>query len=201
MSTLIAASTTKTHLKQDLKQAPKVEPGIWFFVLGDMFIFTVFYAMFIYYQRLYPDTFENSQQMLNQALAAVNAFILLLSSYFVAMASKFAQNQQFRRVKLFLLAALICAILFVVIKVAEYGEKFSEGINLLTNHYFSFYFMFTGMHLVHVLIGICVLIYMLRLNQRKLSGKQDLNNFEGGAVYWHMVDLLWVVLFPVIYLL
>ena len=99
----------------------------------------------------------------------------------------------------FLIPAFACGAGFVVIKFFEFGEKISAGITLNTNEFFILYSMFTGIHLVHVLIGLGVLIFLWRAATRLPDGSA-ITTPESGGIFWHMVDLLWILLFPLIYL-
>jgi nitric oxide reductase NorE protein len=99
------------------------------------------------------------------------------------------------------IAAMVCGFGFVIIKGFEYGEKFSAGIGLTTNDFYMLYFAFTGIHLVHVLVGLVVLGILSSLSGKPQAGKSGMVWIESGAVFWHLVDLLWVVLFSLFYLL
>jgi nitric oxide reductase NorE protein len=98
-------------------------------------------------------------------------------------------------------AAIACGLAFVVTKVVEYVEKFDQGLTPTSNTFFNLYFMLTGIHLVHVLVGTGVLTYMLMHIRRTRVEHQNHMFLEAGATFWHMVDLIWIVLFPLLYLL
>lgn len=97
--------------------------------------------------------------------------------------------------------ALLCGLGFGALKLVEYGQKFQQDITPLTNDFFMYYYVFTGIHLVHVIIGCGLLLGMIIHSRRHANGGANLLLLEGGASFWHMVDLLWIVLFPLIYLL
>ncbi len=98
-------------------------------------------------------------------------------------------------------AAFVCATLFGIDKVIEYAEKLSVGITPATNPFFTYFFMFTGVHAMHLIIGMVVLARMRRIAGQPALDASDVRAIESGATYWHLVDLLWVVLFALLYLL
>ena len=177
------------------------EAGIWVFVLGDMFIFGLFFVTFAYYRGLDIELFQQSQLKLTQNWGALNTVLLLTSSWFVVVGMS-AIRQGYRSMAGKCLSlAWLCGLGFSIVKFFEYGEKINDGITLATNDFFMYYYIFTGIHFLHLIIGMGVLAYMiLRLRGNKvLSG--DLALFESGATYWHMVDLLWIILFSILYLI
>lgn len=192
------------------KEDMPAESGVWAFVLGDMMIFAAFFALFLIARGNDPEAFAQSQTALNQTYGAINTLLLLTSSLFVALGLKsyrealFTPKKQVDALAEFskmMLLAIVCGVGFLLLKSFEYQEKFSEGITLVSNDFFMYYFVFTGLHLVHVLIGLAILIYIRFQYRSSAVLKEKVNTVEGGALYWHMVDLLWVVLFPLFYLL
>ncbi|MEX1670946.1 cytochrome c oxidase subunit 3 family protein [Zhongshania guokunii] len=177
------------------------EAGIWVFVLGDMFVFGLFFVTFAYYRGLNLEMFQQSQLKLNQNWGALNTVLLLTSSWFVVIGMS-AIRQGFRRMsRICLSLAWLCGLGFATVKFFEYGEKISHGITLTTNDFFMYYYIFTGIHFLHLIIGMGVLAYMiLRLGHNKPLA-DDLAILESGATYWHMVDLLWIILFSTLYLI
>ena len=176
------------------------EVGIWVLILGDMTVFALFFGVFMHYRDHQPALFAHSQASLNRTFGAVNMLILLTSSLFVVLGVT-AVRRRMRTVapKLFVLA-MLCAVAFSAIKILEYSAKASHGIGPNTNNFFMYYFILTGIHWFHLLIGTGVLAFLWRLS-RKPVDENRIGYIETGACYWHMVDLLWIVLFPLIYLL
>jgi nitric oxide reductase NorE protein len=177
------------------------EEGIWVFVLGDMTVFAMFFATFMYSRGKNPDTFARDHTSLNVALGTVNTVLLLTSSLFVVLAvQRVLTGEHHRATKLFG-AALACGLGFIMVKAVEWTHLFKAGITVGTGEYFSYYFMFTGIHLAHVLIGCAVLSRLIAVTrQPELAGRAPLL-CEAGGIFWHMVDLLWVVLFALFYLM
>lgn len=195
----IARDMPKLANAQPGKRLPG-EEGIWAFVLGDMVIFSLFFGTFLFYRKEQPELFAQSQLLLNQHYGVINTLLMLTSSWFVATAVFLYRRKDGERAARMIAPAFLCGIGFVIIKIFEFSEKFLAGITLTTNDFFILYFMFTGIHLVHVLIGLAVLFF-LWLTARHTPDGTAIRTMENGATFWHMVDLLWIVLFPLIYLL
>jgi nitric oxide reductase NorE protein len=176
------------------------EEGIWVLIFGDLFVFTLFFGTFLYYRGIEPAVFVASQLTLSRGFGLCNTFLLLTSSLFVA-----AGVQRVRRgaphAPLLFLAAMACGFGFVGNKALEWGAKFHHGISLTTNDFYMLYFAFTGIHLFHVLIGLAVLSYLTSAAKKPDAATKSLVWIECGALFWHLVDLLWVVLFALFYLL
>lgn len=176
------------------------EVGIWVFIMGDMTVFGLFFCTFMYYRAQEVAEFVASQPQLHQNFGAINTLLLLTSSWFVATGVKAARRGMGRLTPRLFSLALLCGLGFCAVKFFEYRDLIERGITLTTNDFFMYYFVFTGIHLLHLVIGMGVLLFMtLHLRNTKAT---DVNQglIEGGACYWHMVDLLWIVLFPLLYL-
>lgn len=126
--------------------------------------------------------------------------MLLTSSWLVALAVTAGRAGARGRAVWLLQAALGCGAAFVLSKAFEWGSGIARGITLNTNEFYGFYYMFTGFHLVHVFIGMGVLAYLLGRSRRADAGPSYAAVMEGGGAFWHLVDLLWVLLFAVLYL-
>lgn len=177
------------------------EAGIWVLIGGDLMIFGLFFATFLYYRGLSLPVYVTSQHALNQALGLVNTLVLLTSSLFVALAIKAARHGERSRSAVLLLCAVACGLAFVLVKIFEWHEKIAAGITLGSNEFFMFYFMYTGIHLIHVLIGIGVLIFTAFAVRRPIAEGHGFALIEGAAIFWHLIDMLWVFLFALFYLL
>jgi nitric oxide reductase NorE protein len=183
-------SRTRPHLPGEV--------GIWVFVLGDMTVFALFFAAYMFYRGQDADLYVASQASLDQNIGVVNTLLLLASSWLVALGvHRIRVDGPSRGSALFGLAAL-CGVAFAALKVFEYRHQAALGHILTTNDFYMFYYVLTGIHLMHVLIGLVVLTYLWHTSRRHSAA--DLMLVESGATYWHMVDLLWIVLFPLLYL-
>ncbi|WNC73792.1 cytochrome c oxidase subunit 3 [Thalassotalea psychrophila] len=184
-------------ISYEKKKIP-AELGVWLFIIGDMLVFTALFVSYAMQRSDQVTLFTHSQTMLNQSFGVINTLLLLTGSLFVVLALHSARNGYKRALTRFLLLAISTGLLFFIVKIFEYSEKISQGYNLLSNDFFMYYFMLTGIHLLHVCVAIGVLIFLLC---RYHHGDNDIRNLESGGVIWHMVDLLWIVLFPLIYLI
>jgi nitric oxide reductase NorE protein len=169
-------------------------------ILGDMAIFALFFCAFLQARGVEPDIFRASQAQLNPAIAFLNTIILLTSSWAVVTALQAVRRNQLRDAQRLLILALICGAGFIGLKGLEYAEKIGHGIGPATNSFFMYFFVVTGLHLCHVVVGMTVLSFALRRAGRGAYTPGDVRTFESGAAYWHMVDLLWVVIVPLFYL-
>jgi nitric oxide reductase NorE protein len=177
------------------------EAGIWVLVFGDLTIFALFFGTFTFYRGLEPELFRSSQLVLNRPLGVLNTLLLLTSSWLVVGAVESMRAGGPRRAGHLLLGAISCGAGFVAVKYFEYGAALRGGFTPATNDFFMFYFVLTGIHLLHLLIGLGVLSWMLSRTRRTAAAPGGIATFECGAIFWHLVDLLWVVLFALLYLM
>jgi nitric oxide reductase NorE protein len=176
------------------------EEGIWVLVLGDMTVFALFFGTFMYSRAKNPASFAQGHADLHVALGTINTVLLLTSSLLVAMAvQRVRAGRHFAAPRLFT-GAVACGIGFVIVKAIEWTHLFATGKSVGSGEYFSYYFMFTGIHLLHVLIGLAFLGRLIALTRRDELGDKPARLCETGGIFWHMVDLLWIVLFALFYL-
>ena len=192
MTSLEHSNSTSPHLPGEF--------GIWMFIIGDLVMFSLLFGVFMYYRADDVTTYVESQKQLNQLYGLINTLLLLTSSWFVALGVKSARNKLLPACERCLALAMICGAAFVAIKYFEYAEKFAANVTLETNDFFMYYFLMTGIHLLHVLIGIGVLFFMWHLARRVEFGDSEIIALESGASFWHLVDILWIVLFALLYL-
>lgn len=178
------------------------EPGIWVLLCGDMVLFTVLFTAYLHQRGAKPDLFGHSQDALNRTFGALNTLVLLTSSLLVVFATRAVRDDNWRRYahRLTLAGAAVGAC-FVAIKAVEYHEKIAAGITPSTNEFFMWYFVLTGLHLAHVIIGLGVLLVLSTLARKPAPTRTHIAFFEGGTCFWHMVDLLWIVIFPLLFLI
>lgn len=177
------------------------EPGIWLFIGGDMVLFSVLFVIFLQYRAEDFATFSAGRNTLSQPLGLLNTLLMLSSSWFVAMATQAVRKQIPNVAPACFALALLCGLGFVVVKYFEYSAKVHAGFTLTSNDFYMFYFVYTGIHLVHVLIGMGVLTALLMYTRSRAVADVTLQHVESGASFWHLVDLLWIVLFALLYLL
>lgn len=172
---------------------------MWVMVLGDLVIFGAYFIIFMIYRAMSPQEFLESQQHLNLNIGALNTLMLLTSSWFVARSvSAVRTGDHSRALRLTYLGGL-CGVLFVVIKAYEWTAKIVQGYTMSTNQFFMFYYMLTGVHLFHVALGLLILGIVVR--ELRNPRRRRVSMAESGATYWHMVDLLWIVIFALLYVM
>jgi nitric oxide reductase NorE protein len=175
------------------------ESSMWLYVLGDLVIFGVYFVIYMVDRAREPQLFLASQQHLSQTIGVTNTLVLLASSWFMARAVQSARASDHRGALRLTTYAGLCGVLFVLIKAYEWTTKINDGFTLAHNNFFMFYFTLTGVHLLHVTIGLIVVGVLLR--ELRDPERRRVEIVETGAVYWHMVDLLWLVLFALLYVM
>jgi nitric oxide reductase NorE protein len=177
------------------------DSGIWTFILADMSAFGVFFLIFSIGRASSPALYENSRAHLNMGLGLLNTLILITSSYFVVRAVSAARQGARHAVTRNLLLSIVVGLGFAITKLSEYSAKLAAGIGLTTNEFFTYYFAFTAIHFLHFVIGIGALVMMLFKSRHDALDETFQKWIESVGCYWHMVDLLWIMLFPMLYLL
>lgn len=173
--------------------------GMWVFVLGDLFIFLGYFVVFMVYRWKHPALFLASQRHLDLVAGLVDTLVLLISSRFIALVVVAARSGAIRRATRLVACGAASGLVFIGVKLYEWVALINGGYTLPRNEFFMFYFSLTGVHLFHLLLGLIVL-GVVTLELRRTGGPR-VNVVEAGALYWHMVDLIWVVLFALLYLM
>lgn len=181
------------------RRMPGVE-GIWAFIGFDSAFFALLFFMFMKARHTNPTVFDSSREALNFTLGGLDTLILLTSSWLVAFAVQALKRGQLYRVPRFLLGGALTGLMFVVSKSVEYTEKFVAGTSPATNDFYMWYFVLTGLHLLHVLAGISLLAYVWTRSRHRTYNSVNRAVLECVASFWHLVDLLWIILFPLLYL-
>lgn len=183
-----------------------VEPGFWTLIFGDLLVFGVMFIACIIRRYESAETYQvfaSGSASLNQDIGFANTLVLLTSSYFVARGVIFYRAGKLKLCQGQLSKGLLLSLVFVVLKAYEYYEKISQGVGVTSSRFYEFYFTFTGIHLLHVLIGAALIVFVkVRCRNEITAGEgNSVAVVEGVACYWHMVDLLWLVLFSLFYLI
>jgi nitric oxide reductase NorE protein len=182
------------------RRLPGVD-GVWVFIGADSVIFAILFLSFMQDRLHNPAMFEASRHTLNMNLGGIDTLILLTSSWSVALAIQALKRDLVDRVPRYLLGGVITGLMFVVSKSIEYFEKFTHGITPGTDAFYMWYFTLTGIHLTHVLVGSGLLAYLWIRARRGAYNSTQRVVPECVASFWHLVDLLWIVLFPLLYLM
>lgn len=191
--------------------------GMWLFLVTEILLFSGMFVAYAVYRLWNPEVFALASQLLDWRLGAINTLVLLGSSLTVALGIYYAQKDDRRKLVLNLLLTIALAAVFMVIKYFEYTDKFSHGIfpgELYHPHgdyamydvpyapiFFSIYFVMTGIHGVHVLIGMGVFAWLVLRARRGDFSSEWYTPVELTGLYWHLVDIIWIFLFPLLYLI
>jgi cytochrome c oxidase subunit III len=176
--------------------------GIWLFLASEVMLFGALFSTLVLLRTSAP-VWPHGYQILNVPLATLNTFILIGSSVTVVLAWAYLRLGDLRKGRIFLSLTLLCGLGFMVIKTIEYTTKFHHHQFPSTNNFFATYFVLTGLHGLHVLGGMIVFAYLLLTSGKWYEEKRDqfTNRVEVTGLYWHFVDLVWIFLFPILYLL
>jgi cytochrome c oxidase subunit III len=176
--------------------------GIWLFLASEVMLFGALFSTLILLRTSAP-VWPHGWQVLNVPLATLNTFILIGSSVTVVLAWANFRLGNLKRGKLFLAITLLCGVGFLIIKGIEYTTKFSHHLYPSTHNFYATYYVMTGLHGLHVIGGMVVFIYLLGSANSWWATKpeQFTNRVEVTGLYWHFVDLVWIFLFPILYLL
>lgn len=214
------------HQYEDMdQQTESYVVGMWSFLVTEIMFFGVLFVMYSIYRWKYQNEFYQVHRLLDVVPGGINTTILLISSFCMAVAVHYAQKKDHKRVLMNLAAVQVCAVGFLVIKwIWEWQPKIAHGLlptknftwTLESAHsdpaiaavpeniaqlFLSLYFTLTGLHALHVIVGIVVIGALMYLHWKKTHSAQDYVNTEMVGLYWHFVDLVWIFLFPLFYLI
>lgn len=187
-----------------IKLEPKLLPGdlaIWFFIFMELLVFGIFFISYAVMRLLNAEMFQQYQLTLNKEIGAANTLLLITSSYFVVRAVHAIRQDRVMSCIHWIYAALLGGVGFLILKSVEYYDKFSAGISLSTNTFYMFYLSLTMFHFLHVILGMIILAAIAIKAKRGAYSAQNHTGVETGASYWHMVDLVWIILFPLVYII
>lgn len=210
------------HFDTAEQQFESAKLGMWVFLVTEILMFGGLFAAFILYKNLIPTVFIEAHHLLDRIMGGTNTVVLLTSSLTMALAVRSAQLGKRNQTSLYLVATLLFAAGFLVIKYFEYSHKFHDG--LLPGHYFctdphltahaacktlptsahvffSLYFMMTGLHGFHVVLGMSLITWVLIRNLKNEFSADYYTPIDIVGLYWHLVDLIWIYLFPLVYLI
>lgn len=208
-----AQSHVAHHFVDSEQQFDSAKLGMWVFLVTEILFFGGLFVAYIVYRAWNPDLFFLAAKELDTVMGAINTVVLIGSSLTMALAIRAAQINQKRNITIYLLVTIGLALTFMVIKYFEYTHKFEMGIfpgeyytydgidHAKANIFFSIYYMMTGLHGIHVIIGVGLMVYLLvKVNQNAYS-PEYYTPIEMTGLYWHIVDIIWIFLFPLLYLI
>jgi cytochrome c oxidase subunit 3 len=209
------SSTALAEQFDDLEQQHESSSfGMWVFLATEVMFFGGLFTAYILYRNFYLPAFEAGSRLLNVKVGAANTAVLLCSSLTMALGVRAAQLGKKKLLITFLVLTLILGLAFIGIKLGlewrhDYLEGFAPGVNW-TFHgtdwrhlelFFCFYFFLTGIHALHMLIGVGILTTLIVLAGRGRFSPQRYNPVEVSGLYWHFVDIVWIFLYPLLYLI
>lgn len=208
-----------SHFRDPQHQYSSNKEGIWLFMVTEILMFGGLFVGYIIYHSLYPEMFAEGASYLNWKMGFVNTLVLIFSSLTMALGIYYNQVGQSKKATWALAITVLCGAIFMVIKYFEYTHKFHLGIypgqmlnaEMMSEHghapqhsnlglYFGFYFCMTGLHGLHVLIGMGLITWVMLRNIKGEFGPKYYTPIEGVGIFWHIVDLIWIFLFPLLYL-
>jgi len=166
---------------------------MWVLIASELLVFGAGLLAFLGVRIANPAQFATDQALLNQTAAAINTLVLVTSGFCAAAAVRSREAGRRGTARRWLLAAGSLGVTFLVVKAFEYASKAALGIGIETSPFFTFYFLITGFHALHVVAGVALLALV--------SWADSVRNMEAAVAFWHLVDLVWVLLFPIIYVL
>lgn len=202
------------HFRDAEHQFQTNKQGMWLFLLQEVLFFAPLFVGYIIFKFIYFDSFHYASKQLDWVLGSVNTVILIVSSFTVARAISSAQRGNQTGIIENLIFTLICGLGFMAVKAIEYSHKIHDGLlpgPLFTNSamlevapeaplFFTFYFCMSGLHALHVVGGLVVFVWLIKRAKRGEFGAGYYTPLELTGLYWHFVDLVWIFLFPLLYL-
>ena len=176
--------------------------GIWLFLASEVMLFGSLFSSYALL-RIGAATWPDQSSVLNVPLATLNTVILISSSVTMVLAWAALKGQRLDRYKLYMGLTILAGVGFLIVKTIEYREKFDHGLFPSTNNFLGLYFTMTGLHAIHVIGGMVVNGFLWGPGTKmwKTAPEQFTNRVEVAGLYWHFVDLVWIFLFPILYLL
>lgn len=212
-SSTITAAHVQHHFTDAEQQRESAKLGMWVFLVTEVLLFGGLFVAYGVFRAWYPEMFYNAHKQLDVVLGTVNTIVLITSSVTMALAIRFMQVDKKKLTSLFLVLTLLFAFTFLVIKYFEYSHKIElgqlpgkfytfQGIQGNNPHiFFSIYFTMTGLHGLHILVGMIIIGWVLYRTRRDHFSSEYYTPLEMTGLYWHLVDLIWIFLFPLLYLI
>lgn len=200
--------TADLHLHRD-DEASKI--GMWLFIFTELLLFGGLFITYSVYRFRNPDAFHLAAEELDRTVGTINTIVLLISSATIAMALSAVQLRKIGLAKLLTSITILLAIVFLVNKYFEWGTKFEHqlypgseylmGLSQGEILFFGLYFAMTGLHALHIIIGMILMFVVLGRLQNKRITHDNYSLLENSGLYWHLVDIIWIFLFPLFYLI
>jgi len=173
---------------------------LWIIIFLELITFGVALIALVFYAKEDPVLFHESRSHLNVTFGTINTVLLLTSGFLMAVTVHELKQNQKEKAKKHLLLTMLFGVLFLVLKSIEYNAKLDTGLVMGSNTFFTFYWMLTLFHVIHVIVGL-VILTSVYFGLKKKDSTTKIEDIEASAAFWHMCDLIWLLLFPVIYLI
>lgn len=207
-----SSNTPDSVMLTEAQQNPNIKsekgqgdlPGdlaLWIFIFAEMLVFGVLFVAYAFTRANNVALFNDSQLTLSQTSGAINTLVLITSSYFVVRGVSAIKRGLSKQCAHWLTGALLLGGVFISIKLVEFYAKFAADITMSTNTFYMFYLSLTFFHFMHVLMGMVILGSIIVKAHRGGYSAQEHAGVETGASFWHMVDFLWIILFPLVYII
>jgi len=211
---VVPNSNLRHHFDDSAQQFESSTLGMWVFLVTEIMFFGGMFGGYTVYRNLYPEAFASTSQFMNVTIGAINTAVLICSSFTMVLAVRSAQLGQKKALILFLVATLILGCIFLGVKYTEYHEKWEDhhipgpGFRYADARYlhqaqilFFLYFAMTGMHAIHMIVGAGLLTTLIVMSVRDRFSAAWYTPVEMIGLYWHFVDIVWIFLFPLLYLI
>ena len=175
--------------------------ALWIFIFAEMLVFGVLFVAYAFTRAYHVELFNESQLTLSRISGAINTLVLITSSYFVVRGVTAIKQGLSKQCAYWLTGAFLLGGIFISIKLVEFHAKYAADISMSTNAFYMFYLSLTFFHFMHVLMGMIILAFIIVKVRRGGYSAQDYVGVETGASFWHMVDFLWIILFPLVYII
>ncbi len=205
------------HFVTSEQQFDAAKQGMWLFLITEILLFSGMFVAYTVYRVWHPEVFAQASELLDWRLGMLNTIVLLASSLTVALSIHFAQQDKQRQMLICLVLTILCAAIFMAVKYVEYTGKFEHGVFPGASYaphgdyasydiayapqFFSIYFVMTGIHGFHVLIGMGVFTWLVTRVARGHFSSAYYTPVELTGLFWHLVDIIWIFLFPLLYLI
>lgn len=183
------------------RRDPPGDIAMWVFILAELAAFGLLFIVYGVARMKHVALFDEMQLTLDRQAGAFNTVLLITASWCVARAVAAIRRNAASVSSRWLAGGILAGVGFLLVKIFEYEAKFEAGISLDTNLFYMFYLSLTFFHFMHVILGLLILLFLWRKTRRGGYTAGDCHGMETGASYWHMVDLVWIVLFPLVYVM
>ena len=170
---------------------------LWIIIFLELITFGALLIAMAYYSTQEPEIFHTSRLQLNSTIGTINTIFLIVSGFFMAASVHYLKLNELKKSSLYLKLTMLGGVLFLILKSFEYAHKIEMGLTIGHNTFYTFYWLLTLFHVIHVIVGLVILVSVyFGLKKEKLT--TEVEDVEARAAFWHMCDLIWLLLFTII---